>query len=416
MTNTKRHPLIRAIVAVALLVTAVFLAIAVGDANYHATATGWIPLVTLLMLILLSWCYVCVLKRCISLGTLQNLCDCARGEEIPISVSVHNRSILPVFGLEVLFAVSDSAGNAAESTTSTLTLAPREFSQIGFATKFEHVGRFSVGVKQVIVQDFLGLFYRKMDISGTCEVCVTPNLVSLAQLRFESQSAEDVPRPQKAVLADSMDYAYVRPYVVGDPLKTIHWKLSARSEYLQTRLYEQTVNPGVAIMLDFSVPEMASESTHQLIDCVVESGLSVAKYAQSQGVELEIHYVDKAGGHCVLNRWDTDMALRFVESMPEDFCSEEASARSASLVQEICGSGSRQPNVVVCSANLSDALLSEVIQAKMARRTPLFIAAVPSLLVDRAREHYLAPVNQLSAAGIASKAVSHAEELAGAVL
>lgn len=412
----RRRPLLRAVVLALLFVSALLLALTIGDASYHATATGWVPLVALVVLVALSWGYVCLCCHCVKLGIFQHAVECERGQEVLLGINVQNTSILPIFCVELCFEVCSMAGEAAHTSISTLTLAPRERAQANFAVNFEHVGRFSVGTKSVLVQDFLGLFYRYMSQPEACEVCVTPSLVSVAQLRMDAQSAEEVQRPQKAVLADSMDYAYVRPYAAGDPLKTIHWKLSARSERLQTRLYEQTVNPGVAVVLDFAVPDAAAESKLQLIDCVVESGLSIARYVQREGVEVEIHYIDKDGQLCQLSHWDSDMALAFVESMPTEFVGASAQARSSQLFQHVCGRGSRQPNVVVCSANLSDAVLAEVIQAKMARRTPLFVAAVPTLLVDKARERYLAPLHQLAGVGIASKAVSHSRELEGALL
>lgn len=413
--RSHRHGWLRALVCVLLLVLALLLALTIGDANYRATAVGWVPFITLVFLITLSWAYVRVSAGVLQVGNLALMKDCSRGQEVNFSVFVKNRTPFPLFGVEAAFAVSAANGQAAHEAQSTLVMAPFEESSLDFAVTFDHVGRFQVGITNVVVSDFLGLFQRQLATSGTCEVNVTPVLVQLDRVHFENRAMEDVLTPQKAVLADSMDYAYVRPYVAGDPLKTVHWKLSARADALQTRLFEQTTNPGVVIALDFSVPPEVENAQLQLIDCVIESGLSYAQHAQREGIELEIHYVDKSGEVQVLTHWDDDMAVRFVESMPDDFTGQAAQKAAAALYDSLKAPACRQPNVVLCSADTSQRLLSAATEAKLSRRQPMVIAAIPPDVVDRGRERYLAPLEQLRGAGIATEAISYANELSGVV-
>ena len=396
-------------------------ALLVGDADYRATPIGWVALFAELLLVAASWAYVRIAARRVSVAGLAALDDCKRGCEVPFAVTVRNGSPFPLFAVDVAFSISDASGAAAQASRARLSLGGRAAAQVPFRARFDHVGRFYAGIDEVVVGDFLGLFTaacvrEAAGTGGRCEVCVTPNLAALANVHFANEALEDVPRPVRSVLADSMDYAYARPYVVGDPLKTIHWKLSARTDSYQTRLFEQSVNPGVAVVIDLSVPDAAAEDALQLIDCVVECGLSLADFACKQGLDLEIHYCDKDGAFRVLHTWNPDAALDFVRSMPVGFTGAQAHARSAELLERVRGAVCRQPNVVVCTANIDRESLGRIVEVKLSRRHPLAVAAVPRRLVDRDRERYVAPLGALEAAGIRAVAASDVAELAKVAL
>lgn len=67
------------------------------------------------------------------------------------------------------------------------------------------------------------------------------------------------------LLRETVDVAGIRPYEAGDPINRIHWKLSARTGKLSTRLFEgQPPRPGRTIDLD------------ALVENGVERGLSIA--------------------------------------------------------------------------------------------------------------------------------------------
>ena len=88
----------------------------------------------------------------------------------------------------------------------------------------------------------------------------------------EGRSDEDEDRSVGAPL-DAAEVAGVRPYQAGDPINRIHWKISARTGKLSTRLFESPhVRSGRTIDLD------------ALVTNGVERGLSIA--AGREGVPI----------------------------------------------------------------------------------------------------------------------------------
>jgi uncharacterized protein (DUF58 family) len=57
-------------------------------------------------------------------------------------------------------------------------------------------------------------------------------------------------KPQQSVVEDPMRMAGVREYVPGDSPKRIHWRATARTGTLQTRVFEPSASPVAAVFLD----------------------------------------------------------------------------------------------------------------------------------------------------------------------
>lgn len=412
----KLHGIVRAAACAFVLALFLLVALLVGDADYRATPVGWMPFIAAVLCIVLCQAYVRLAARSLSFREKARFSDCRRGSNVPFTVAFENTGILVLLNVRVRLYVADSHGDVANETTTSLTLGPRATCEVPFDVPFDHVGTFKAGVREVEVSDFLGLFRRAWSNASPSEVCVTPAVPDLGMVRFSDESDVETPKPLKAVLADSLDYAYVRDYVPGDPLKTIHWKLSARSEGYLTRLYEKNTSPGVAVVLDFFAPSEDAQEAMELVDATVETALAVARYAQSRGMDAELRYVNRYGERRRIVRFDQDAALALVREMPSGAAGDGLRQHAVDEVRDLSRSWGGQGNIVVCSANVGADMVGAVTEAKMAHRAPLFLAAVPRRLVDRDLVRYLAPLGALESVGVAYHAVSRSDELQGGTL
>lgn len=69
----------------------------------------------------------------------------------------------------------------------------------------------------------------------------------------------------------------VRTYQPGDPMKKIHWKLSARKQEALVRRFEDPVQPDALVLLDCAEPpkQADSEEDADLRDALIETAASV---------------------------------------------------------------------------------------------------------------------------------------------
>lgn len=408
---------LRRIAAVAVVLAALLAcALVVGDGEGRATAVGWVPLLAVLAALAANGLFVLAARHALSFDLRCSATDCRRGEALTPDVTFRNRFPLVLQSVEATFVLKAASGTVVREQRVLLSLGPRGTESVAVPMAFEHVGTFSVGLGSVRVEDILGLASATVPGLESRRVRVAPRLVEPGAVDFSEEALLESKKAAKSVLADSHDYAYVRDYVIGDPLKSIHWKLSARTGSYYTRLYEMSANPGAVVVLDFFVPSDDHGEAARLLDAVVEAGLSVARWAQARGMDVEIRYADSLGETVVHDRWDDGLEMAIVGDLPDRIGDEALRGHAPALVRSMVSTGSGQSNVVVCSANVEGDMVGAVIDAALDRRAALFLAAIPVRLVDRDRDEYCRSLRQLDDCGAAYVAFSDAEELAGAVI
>lgn len=401
----------KAAVCIAVLAACALLALFVGDADYYATAIGWIPLLMVSTAIVLAFAYLQVLKHGLEVSAATELHDCRRGDEIDFTVRFRNKTPLYFFRIEAYFFVSDLFGGLASQAMTTLSLGPFESYDLHFTTKFEHIGTYSAGLHRLVVCDFLRLFTAQLPGQRTQMVHVTPRIQTLDALDLSNDSQTETQRPRKSVFADSLDYAYVRPYVPGDPLKTIHWKLSARTDGYMTRLFEENTNPGVAVLLDFFAPEERAPYLMGMFDALVETAISVARYAQAEGFDTEMRYTNRDGERVRRVTFSNAELEEMIADMPSITNDAEKEHDGLDLFSEQLRNQYGQNNLVIVTGNLCSRLVSAVIDAKVHRRNPLVFAVVPSDLVGRELEQWCEPLRRLDEANIGYKVLTRSDDL-----
>ncbi len=406
-----RQIILKIVSVLLLLVICGLGAFMIGDSDYHATVVGWVPFISLICAIVLAFIYLCLLKNGLEISESAAIGSCKKGEDVVVATTFKNNRILFYFCIKVLIYISDSLGRPLTTINTTLALSPKAKYTMEFKVRFDHVGTYNAGVYEVTICDFLRLFTSHIPCSKQTQVFVTPRTVPIKRITYSNDASLESQRAHQATLSDSLDYAYVREYVPGDPLKTIHWKISARSENYMTRLFEVHNNPGVAILMDFYAESENTEALMSMFDAVVESAFSLANYSKEQGMDTEIHFVNKYGERCKRLSWGGVDAQNIVEELPLMKKDAVHSNETLELMRSIILSQNGQNNLVVCSADLSSEMVSLLIEAKGRKRNPIFIAALPPGLIGREREDYCACLGRLSTANIGYVALEVADEL-----
>ncbi len=407
----RRSKVLKFILCIVLVALTFILAMLVGTDEYRPSPVGWVPFVAVVVAIVLAFIYIRILKASLKLYEKSDITDCRRDEKVRFSVRMVNKSPLFYFRAEAHFYTGDLYGNPVNHAVTTLALAPFEKYEMPFTTKFEHIGVYQAGLDRVVIYDFLRLFTATIDGPKRTRVNVTPRLVEIPTIGFSTESVVETTKSARSMLSDSMDYAAVREYVWGDPLKSVHWKLSAREQGMMTKLFETYTNPGVSIVLDFYGPGQDARELMNMFDTVVETGFSVARYAQSRGMDTEIHYVDKTGVRVHRTTWRQSDLPQIVSDMPRFSSHPDAAADALGLLSEQIRSIHGQNNIVICTANLSSQMIDMVASAKVQRRSPLLFAVVPRDLEGREREEWLAPLAHLDAMGITYVVISSSADL-----
>ncbi|MDQ3328373.1 MAG: DUF58 domain-containing protein [Chloroflexota bacterium] len=123
-------------------------------------------------------------------------------------------------------------------------------------------GYYRIGPVRLRSGDPFGLYEREREEADTIAVLVYPRLLPLQDLDLGRLFPFEGSRPRTGALDDPLNIAGARPYAEGDTLRQVHWRASARSPELWSKVLRPTTEPGLLILLDVA----SSERPWQVID------------------------------------------------------------------------------------------------------------------------------------------------------
>ena len=408
----RRLVVLKVLACIIMLVVFGALGFAVGSSDYTMTLIGWMPFFMLVVGIILAGIYILILRNRVVFDEALSIGECQRDSDVVFTATFKNKTPLLVNRMTARFFIADMFDNIANESATSMSLTPFEEYGLSFSTRFEHIGTYKAGLRDVRVSDFLGLFAYTIENNAKREVEVTPRIIELEGIRFSNEAMDEQTKAAKSVLADSMEYAYSREYERGDPLKTIHWKLSARTGTYMTRLYEVYTNPSVLVVMDFYGPSNEARELMSMFDAVVESAYSIARFAEKQGMDVTIAYIDKFGAETYITEFDDDHLADVVASLPRMSNDINDSAGAIDILSRQMSSTHGFNNIFMCSANVGPEMVSAVIEAKLMRRNPNMIAVVPSRLLGKEREDYCVNLMRFESETIAYSIIADSRELA----
>ncbi len=133
------------------------------------------------------------------------------------------------------------------------------------------------------------------------EVSVVPRIQAIRRVNAVRGRAHDrIPMEDAAVTgASTTDFTELRPYALGDPIRAINWKASARSSGSSNPLlvnrYEPEGRKAVWIFLDGADYMDVGPVLSSLIDHAVEAAGSIAQYYLSRGYTLGAYVYNSPG-------------------------------------------------------------------------------------------------------------------------
>ncbi|MCL2504051.1 MAG: DUF58 domain-containing protein [Coriobacteriia bacterium] len=392
-----------------VLVCVVALVVAAVPTLFLNTIYGYLPVLVVGFSMAFSAACLWILKRSLAYTEEFGLASCRRGSNFDFEVRIKNRSPLVFPKVEPWFAVSSLFEADDTLSSAVITLAPREERDFSFSVRFDHIGTYSAGLRRIVITDLLGLFSTTLENTKRCRISVEPKMYALDRPYLLDKTPSDSERMIVPTVTDTSEYIGVREYVWGDPIKTIHWKLSARAENYLTKQFEGYGTVGVTIVLDFFSPSYDSETLMSVFDCIVETALSVGNYAYENGMEYAFVYTARTGEKRKYQGHFTGFA-ELVDDMP-GVSAEKGGRTGIELLREEGTARYAHGNIVYCTANVTEELAGVVSELKARKKNPMVFAVTPETLKDKQREDFLRPLRLLSNTGVTWIALADASEL-----
>lgn len=191
--------------------------------------------------------------------------DAVVGGEATFLLTVENTSPLPLAACRVMLETASepphspggrAAGAHRHAPRATVfgTAAARHAMQVPVRAEAAHCGTVALSVSSVSAYDPLGLFPAKRPATCSARVPVLPRggvPVDVDARPVAGSASVDLGAlDASAAGPEPPDVLDVRPWQPGDPLGSIHWKLSARTGDMQSKRYAAASSVDAAVLFD----------------------------------------------------------------------------------------------------------------------------------------------------------------------
>lgn len=150
-----------------------------------------------------------------------------------------------------LLTLRDPVGPGRSATVLLAPLAPGESVRAAYRLPTEERGIVHIGPLQVEVGDPFGLTAIAVPGAPVAELTVWPAVEPVAPMPRtngdDPHGGSDIPN---TLAASADDFHALRPYVVGDDLRRVHWPSTARSDELMVRQDEMPWESRATVVLD----------------------------------------------------------------------------------------------------------------------------------------------------------------------
>lgn len=176
------------------------------------------------------------------------------GGPVTVQVKLNNRGFFTFFRVKIAIEVKNSFDRKKSRIWMKASKVLPGENVVEYSMTFEEAGCYEVRLCKFRLYDLTGLFARSKRAKGRREIQVLPQIQEVGILLTEPVrnffGDADVYDEEKAG-HDNSEIFQIRPFMAGDKLQSIHWKLSAKIDDLMMKESSLPKACPVVLLLDF---------------------------------------------------------------------------------------------------------------------------------------------------------------------
>ncbi|MDO8751545.1 MAG: DUF58 domain-containing protein [Dehalococcoidia bacterium] len=223
------------------------------------------------------------------------------GEELIFSTRLTNRKFLPLPWVQVNDEIPKEVRPVQGRTspaphpgrvgiTSLLSMGWYHQVTRTYTLRCEHRGIFYLGPVRIRSGDLFGMSSTEMRMERDLLLTVYPRVLPLVDSRLPFWEPYGNVRVRRTLFDDVTRPVGSRDYVVGDSLRYVHWKSTARLGRLQTRLFDASTTANFVLFFGVRTMEHPLQGTiPQLLEMGVLTTVALANYALEKGYPVGVY-------------------------------------------------------------------------------------------------------------------------------
>jgi uncharacterized protein (DUF58 family) len=215
------------------------------------------------------------------------------GDLVAVIVTIRNTSKLPIPWVMVedllprdalMFSPPSLAvtGNRLELTH----LWPQQHRTIRYQLKCNRRGYYQLGPLVLETGDLFGLHRRFRVLTVPHFLLVMPKVVPLSGYAISSKRPIGEVRMTYRLFEDPTRVSGVRAYQEGDSLNRIHWRATARTGTLHSKVYEPSTVAGVTLLIDFHKNSHDARHEPRRSELAITAAASIAHAVSLMGQQI----------------------------------------------------------------------------------------------------------------------------------
>lgn len=294
------------------------------------------------------------------------------GDTVAVLVKVRNRGRLPIPWVLMEDLLPRRALNAKPpdlelegENTKLAMIRPGGSKPLLYQVTCKRRGYYQLGPLVLETGDLFGLHRRWRVASEPHFLLVYPKVIPLGGYDISSRRPIGEVRMSYRLYEDPTRVAGTRRYEAGDPLNRVHWRATARTGHLHSKVYEPSTVAGATLLLEFHRGAYDRRHEPVISDLAVTAAASIANALYQMGQQVGL----------ITNGRDAADRVR-TEGWEGDMRSREAARRSAAMRDE-----SDRVRPVIVETRRGPVQLTEILRS-LARVELGDGLALPQLIVE----------------------------------
>lgn len=294
------------------------------------------------------------------------------GDEVSVAVDVAHVGTLPISWILIDDMLDKGAlvskVPAIEVNGQSIAvdqMAPGAVHQLRYKIKFKRRGYYQIGPVVIETGDLLGLNRRFKVLTEPVYVTVLPQVAVVGRYDIASRRPIGEVVMTHRLFEDPTRISGVRKYQNGDSLSRVHWRATARTGTLQSKVFEPSTLAGATIAVDFHVDAFDPDHEPVRSALAIKCAASIADTLQRMGQQVGlVSNATDAADRIRLHGWRSDERTR------------AAAKRSAKMAD-----GSDRLNPVVVPTRKSPEQMAYILKA-LARMELSQGLTLPELIIE----------------------------------
>lgn len=332
-------------------------------AIYTNSIYGYLPILVLVVSSLVSYVILWLIRKGIVIDSSSSNREVLRGLDVPLNISITNQTWFICPRAEAKIFINNLFGNTDSEELVTFTLSSKNQASFAFDLDMNHIGIYEVGIHDMLIYDFFGLFKLRVPIEEVMEVCVMPRIREVNELEQSSRALVESSQETRMTVTNGMDYVGVREYELGDPMKQIHWKLSAHSLGYMTKLQESNRELEFSVILDFvSIEEKDHEILMDMNDALIETAFSILDHLSKSHTSYSLVYYSRDQITKKVSPRGRDNDKEYIQDFVTIGSKSQVDYPDAYALLEQEATQGQSSSIIICTSYVTQQLVDEMIQ------------------------------------------------------